>query len=132
MFKKTVFALAAAGLALAASPALAASAVVGSWATEVEVMDMKIPAELTVTEAGGTYTVDIKEGPMPGAPEGAPPAPSEITEVAVTGDKLTFKRKMTTPQGAMNLAYAVTATGDALAGEITSDFGPIAIKGTRK
>ena len=58
--------------------------------------------------------------------------PSTISDVVVDGAKLTFKRKLTTPQGEMNLTYTASAEGDALTGEIGSDFGPIAMTGTRK
>jgi hypothetical protein len=85
-----------------------------------------------VAQANGAYTVEIKDGPMPGAPADAPLMQSVISDVAVDGAKITFKRALTTPQGAMNLSYTATATGDALAGEVVSDFGPIAMTGTRK
>jgi hypothetical protein len=135
MFKTVrIAALAAtASLMAAPAPALAAdSPVVGTWATAVDVQGMKIEAELTVAPDGDGYTVAIKDGPMPGAPADAPPMPSTISDVAVDGAKLTFKRKLTTPQGEMNLAYTANADGDTLTGEIVSDFGPIAMTGTRK
>lgn len=133
MFKTVRFAALAAAASLLAAPALAAdSSVVGTWATAVDVQGMKVEAELTVAQEGDGYTVAIKDGPMPGAPADAPPMPSTISDVAVDGAKLTFKRKLTTPQGEMNLAYTANADGDTLTGEIDSDFGPIAMTGTRK
>ena len=133
MFKVVRFAALAAAASLMAAPALAAdSPVVGTWDTAIDVQGQKMTAELTVAQAGGAYTVTIKDGPMPGAPADAPAMPSTISDIVVDGAKLTFKRKLTTPQGEMNLAYTATANGDALTGEIGSDFGPIAITGTRK
>jgi len=133
MFKTVRFAALAAAASLMAAPALAAdSPVVGTWATAVDVQGMKIEAELTVAQADAGYTVAIKDGPMPGAPADAPPMPSTISDVVVDGAKLTFKRKVTTPQGEMNLTYTANADGDTLTGEIGSDFGPIAMTGTRK
>ncbi len=133
MFKTVRFAAFAAAASLLAAPALAAdSPVVGTWDTAVDVQGQKVTAELTVAQAGDGYTVAIKDGPFPGAPADAPAMPSTISDVVVDGAKLTFKRKLTTPQGEMNLAYTATATGDSLAGEIVSDFGPIAMTGTRK
>jgi hypothetical protein len=135
MLKAIRFAALAAAVSFAA-PALAASAVVGSWDTTINVQDTKINATLTVAEAAGGYTVDMKEGPMPGAPGGpeggAAAMPSKISDVVVDGDKLTFKRHLTTPQGEMDLAYAVTAAGNNLTGTINSQFGDIPITGTRK
>jgi hypothetical protein len=133
MTKTIRFAALAAAASLMAAPVLAAdSPVVGTWATAVDVQGMKIEAEMTVAQEGDGYTVAIKDGPMPGAPADAPPMPSTISDVAVDGSKLTFKRKLTTPQGEMNLAYAAEISGDSLTGEVTSDFGPIAMTGTRK
>lgn len=127
------FAMLAAAASLLSAPALAAdSPVVGTWATAVDVQGQKIEAELTVAQEGDGYTVAIKDGPMPGAPADAPPLPSAISDVAVDGSKLTFKRKLTTPQGEMNLTYTANVDGDALTGEVNSDFGPIAMTGTRK
>jgi hypothetical protein len=133
MSKSVRFAAFAAAASLMAAPALAAdSPVVGTWDTAVDVQGQKMTAELTVAQAADGYTVAIKDGPMPGAPADAPPMPSTISDVVVDGAKLTFKRKLTTPQGEMNLTYTANANGDALTGEIGSDFGPIAMTGTRK
>ena len=133
MFKSVRFAVLATAASLMAAPALAAdSPVVGTWDTAIDVQGQKMTAEITVAQAGDGYTVAIKDGPMPGAPADAPPMPSAISDVVVDGAKLTFKRKLTTPQGEMNLTYTANADGDALTGEIGSDFGPIAMTGTRK
>ena len=131
MFKKISLAFAV-GAALVAAPAMAAGSPVGTWDTAVDVQGMKITAELTVAQAAGGYTVAIKDGPMPGAPADAPPMESKVSDVAVDGSKLTFKRAVVTPQGAMNLTYTLNVDGDALSGEVGSDFGPIPITGTRK
>jgi len=131
MFRKLALAASAAA-AMIATPALAASPVVGTWATAVDVQGQKIEAEVTFTEAAGGYSVAIKDGPMPGAPADAPPMQSEISDVKVDGSAFSFSRKLTTPQGPMNLAYTGTVEGDALTGQINSDFGPIALNGTRK
>ena len=133
MLKTVGFAALATGLSLIAAPVWAQSSpVVGTWATAVDVQGAKIESTMTVAATNGGYTVDIKDGPMPGAPADAPPMASAISDVAVDGAKLTFKRALTTPQGAMNLTYNATADGDKLTGEIVSEFGPIALTGTRK
>jgi hypothetical protein len=133
MLKTIRFAALAAAASLMAAPALAAdSPVVGTWDTAVDVQGQKVTAEWTVAQAGGAYTVTIKDGPFPGAPADAPPMPSAISDVVVDGAKLTFKRKLTTPQGEINLTYTANVDGDAMTGEVGSDFGPIALTGTRK
>ena len=133
MFKVVRFAALAAAASLMAAPALAAdSPIVGTWDTAIDVQGQKMTAELSVAQANGAYTVTIKDGPMPGAPADAPAMPSTISDVVVDGAKLTFKRRLTTPQGEMNLTYTANASGDTLTGEIGSDFGPVAMTGTRK
>src|SRR4051812_29132743 len=99
MIRKLHFAAAAAAMVMAA-PAFAASPVVGNWAAKINVQETVIESTISVTEAaGGAYAVDIKDGPMPGAPPEAAAMPSKISDVAVDGSKLTFKRHLTTPQG---------------------------------
>ena len=131
MLRKLVLAMLAA-TAFQAAPAFAASPVDGTWATAIDVQGMKIEADVTFAEAAGGYTVTIKDGPMPGAPANAGPMPSEISDVKVDGPKFSFNRKLTTPQGVMNLAYAGSVEGNALIAQVNSEFGPIAMTGTRK
>ena len=136
MLRKTAFAALAAAAATVAVPAFAASPVVGTWDTAVQVQDNTIKSTVTIAEAGGGYTVDIKDGPMPGAPGGpegaaAAPMPSQISDIAVNGSTVTFKRHLTTPQGAMDLGYTLTADGTKLSGMVKSDFGDIPVTGTR-
>ena len=133
MFRTIRLAALVAGASLMAAPALAQSSpVVGTWATAVESDFGKFEATMTVAQAAGGYTVDIKDAPMPGAPADAPPMPSVISDVVVDGAKFTFKRKLTTPQGEMNLAYTGSVEGDSLNGEVGSDFGSMKLAGTRK
>jgi len=140
MLRKTIFAALTTATMFVAAPALAASPVVGTWDTAVQVQDNTIKSTLTVAEAGSGYTVAIKDGPMPGGagaapggPEGAPPQmASTISDVAVNGSTITFKRHLTTPQGAMDLGYTLTADGAKLTGMVKSDFGDIPLTGTKQ
>ena len=133
MFRKTAFAVLVAGATLAAAPALGqASAVLGTWNTAVDVQGQKIEATMTFAAAGDGHSVEIKDGPMPGAPADAPAMESKISDVVIDGAKFAFKRELATPQGTMNLSYSGTVDGDTLTGEVGSDFGPIAITGTRQ
>mgnify|MGYP000462919371 CR=1 FL=1 len=129
-----------AAAAFISAPALAAdSPVVGTWATVADTQMGKFEATMTVAETDGGYSVDIVDAPMPpppgapGGPESAPPPmESEISDVVVDGSSFSFKRKLTTPQGPMELTYTGTVDGDALTGEANSDFGAIPITGTRQ
>jgi hypothetical protein len=130
MFKTIRFAALVAGASLLAVPALAQSSpVVGTWNTEAVTDFGTFKATMTVAEANGAYTVQMADV----AAEGAPPAmPSTISDVVVDGPKFTFKRKLTTPQGEMQLTYTGTVEGNALTAEVGSDFGPIKMTGTRQ
>ena len=127
------FAALALGASLVAAPALAAdSPVVGTWNTEAVTDFGTFKATMTVAEANGTYTVDIKDVPIEGAPPAPPSPPGAITDVVVDGAKISFKRKLTTPQGEMMMTYTGTVDGDKLTAEVdVGEFGKVPVTGTR-
>jgi len=133
MFKAIRFAALAAGASLLAVPALAAdSPLVGSWDTVAKTDFGELKATMTVTEAGDSYAIDIKDVPLEGAPPAPPAPPGAITDIVVDGANFSFKRKLTTPQGDIELAYAGTVAGDALTAEVDSQFGKVPVTGTRQ
>ena len=119
---------------LLAAPALAQSSpVVGTWDTAAVTDFGTFKSQIVVTEANGSYAVEMKDIPAEGTPaDGGGMTPGPISDVVVDGAKFSFKRKLTTPQGEMNLTYNGTVEGDALTGEVGSDFGPIKLTGTRQ
>jgi hypothetical protein len=129
---KRLFAAALACTALAmawGAPALAASSVVGAWDITSETAQGKRQATMTVTEAAGAYAVSF----VPKAPaDGSAPPTITVSNVAVQGDTLTFKMVAGLPQGPVEVAYSVTAAGDALTGTGTSANGNGKITGVRK
>jgi hypothetical protein len=133
MLKSLRFAILAVGASLMAVPALAAdSPVVGVWNTEAVTDFGTFKATMTVAEANGTYTVDIKDVPLEGAPPSPPSPPGAITDVVVDGAKISFKRKLTTPQGELMMSYTGTVDGDKLTAEADiGEFGKIPVTGTR-
>lgn len=133
MLKSIRFAALAMGASLLAAPALVAdSPVVGTWNTEAVTDFGTFKATMTVAEAAGAYTVDIKDVPAEGAPP-APPAPEgSVSDVVVDGANFSFKRKLTTPQGDMTLSYTGSVEGDKLTAQVdTGQFGTIPVTGTR-
>ena len=135
MFKAIRFAALVAGASLLAVPAFAQSSpVVGTWNTQAVTDFGTFKSKMIVAQTGGAYTVEMQDVP----PEGAPPAegggmtPGAITDVVIDGANFSFKRKLTTPQGEMNLTYNGTVEGDALTAEVGSDFGPLKLTGTRQ
>lgn len=133
MLKSPRFAIVAASASLVAAPALAAdSPVVGTWNTEAVTDFGTFKSTMTVAEAGGAYSIDIKDVPIEGAPPAPPSPPGAITDVVVDGASFSFKRKLTTPQGEMNFSYTGTVEGDKLTAEVdTGQFGKIPVTGTR-
>ena len=128
-------ALAAAGALFVSAPAFAAdSPVVGTWATEAKSDFGTFKSTWTVTDNNGTYAIDVKDAPMDGAPGGGGGASpkSTISNVAVSGNTLTFDRELVMGDMTIKLAYKVTADGNTLAGQTHSDFGDIPITGTRQ
>jgi hypothetical protein len=132
MLKSLRFAVLAAA-SLIAAPALAAdSPVVGTWNTEAVTDFGTFKATMTVAEAGGAYTIDIKDVPIEGAPPAPPSPPGAITDVVVDGAKFSFKRKLTTPQGEMTMSYTGAVDGDKLTAEVdVGEFGKVPVTGTR-
>lgn len=117
------------GSALISAPAFAQDApIAGAWETTMETPMGNFAATLTVSPAGEGYAVEMAEQ----MPEGMPAMESTISNVVVDGSTVTFDRALTTPQGQMALKYSFTATGDAITGAANSDFGAMAITGTRK
>lgn len=133
MFGTLRIAALAAGASLMAAPALAqGSPLVGTWDTAVETDFGKFEATMTVAQAANGYTVEIKDKAQQGGQGPAPAMPSTISDVVIDGANFTFKRKLTTPQGEMNLAYSGSVEGDTLTGEVGSDFGAMKLAGTRQ
>jgi hypothetical protein len=112
MMKSLRFAVLAASASLiAAHPLAADSPVDGTWNTEAVTDFGTFKATMTVAEAGGAYTIDIKDVPLEGAPPAPPSPPGAITDVVVDGAMFSFKRKLTTPQGELQMSYTGTGEG---------------------
>ena len=133
MFKTIRLATLAAAASLIAAPALAAdSPAVGTWNTEAVTDFGTFKATMTIAEADGGYTIDIKDVPLEGAPPAPPSPPGAITDVVVDGAKFSFKRKLTTPQGELTMTYTGTVDGDKMTAEADiGEFGKIPVTGTR-
>ena len=133
MFKTIRLATLAAAASLIAAPALAAdSPAVGTWNTEAVTDFGTFKATMTIAEADGGYTIDIKDVPLEGAPPTPPSPPGAITDVVVDGAKFSFKRKLTTPQGEIMMTYTGTVDGDKMTAEADiGEFGKIPVTGTR-
>lgn len=132
MFKTLGFSLATAGLLLAAPVLAADSPLVGTWDTVAKTDFGELKATMTVAEGGDGYTIDIKDVPLEGAPAAAPAPPGAITDIVVDGANFSFKRKLTTPEGEIELAYKGTVAGDTFTAEVNSQFGTVPVTATRQ
>lgn len=123
------------GASLIAAPATAQdSPVVGTWNTEAVTDFGTFAATMIVSEAEDGYAVEIiDQAPEGGAPAGgaAPAMESTISDVSVDGSEFSFKRSMTTPQGAMEISYTGNVEGDSMTASANTDFGAIPVTGTR-
>ncbi len=129
MKKIALFAGAFVATFMFAAPALAATAVDGTWAIEAKTDFGIFKSTMTVAESGGATTVDIVDVPTEGMP---PPGPSKISDVKVDGNTLTFKREISFGDMPMTLDYTATVDGNTLTGTASSSFGPTPITGTRQ
>ena len=129
MKKIALFAGALAAAAMFAAPALAATAVDGTWAIEAKTDFGIFKSTMTVAESGGATTVDMVDVPAEGMP---PPGLSKISDVKVDGKTLTFKREVDFGGMPMTLDYTATVDGNALTGTANSSFGSTPITGTRQ
>lgn len=108
---------AALGLVLAAAlstPALAQS-FVGDWKATAHVGNGADASETVhVVKTGDGYAITAKlVDATPGAPEAGPGA-----DIVLDGDKFSYHRTVTTPQGSLDIKYSGVVAGDAFTGEV--------------
>ncbi len=108
---------AALGLVLAAAlstPALAQS-FVGDWKATAHVAGGAEASETVhAVKTGDGYAVSAKLiDPAPGTLEAGPGA-----DIVMDGDKFSYHRTVTTPNGGLEIKYSGVVTGDTFAGEV--------------
>jgi hypothetical protein len=131
---KSFAAVALVASALYSAPVTAQdSAIVGTWDLVAATQMGEMKSTMTVAEANGAYTVEIADAPPEVGAGGGPEMEfeSSISDIAVDGNAITFKRSLTNPQFSVDLSYELTADGDAVSGKAGSDFGDSAITGAR-
>ena len=134
MLKKIRFAALVAGASLMAVPGFAQSSpLLGTWDTQAVTDFGTFKSTMTIASAGDSYSIDIKDVPIEGAPAAPPSPPGAIIDVMVDGQNFSFKRKLTTPQGEMTMTYTGKVEGDSLTAQVdTGGFGVIPVTGTRQ
>jgi hypothetical protein len=98
-----------------ASPAFGQS-FVGQWTATAETPGGNVSETLTVTKTADGYTIKAELAVPP--PEGTPQA-GPGTDIVVDGDKFSYKRTVTTPEGSLVITYTGTVSGDTFKGTVS-------------
>ena len=103
-----------------AAPAFGQS-LVGEWTATALTQVGNVSETLTVSKTANGY--EIKAKLVEPGPEGTPVA-GPGTDIVLDGDKFSFKRTVTTPDGSLVITYTGTVSGDTFTG--TVNLGGIA------
>jgi hypothetical protein len=107
--------------ALLTTPASAQS-FLGEWRATAQVPDQPVAETLTVTRTASGYSVTAKDvNPAPPPEMQAGPG----VEVVLDGDTFSYKRVIQTPNGALEIVYKGTISGDTFTG--TGEVGGYSI-----
>jgi hypothetical protein len=96
---------------LLAAPAFGQS-FLGDWTATATTPGGEISETLSVVKTASGYAVTAK---VVGAPEGSPTA-GPGTEIVLDGDRFSYKRILTTPDGELVLTYSGVVSGDKFTG----------------
>ena len=93
----------------------------GEWTATAETLGGGVSETLKVvkTDKGYAITAKLVEPPPEGSPEAGPG-----TDIVLDGDKFSYKRSITTPEGALVISYTGVVSGDRFTG--TVDLGGFA------
>jgi hypothetical protein len=97
-----------------AAPAFGQS-FVGEWTATAVTQAGNVSETLTVTKTANGY--EIKAKLVEPGPEGTPVAGSG-TDIVLDGDKFSYKRTLTTPDGSLVITYTGTVSGDTFTGTV--------------
>jgi hypothetical protein len=97
-----------------AAPAFGQS-FLGQWTATAVTMGGNVSETLTVVKTAGGYEIKAElVGPVP---EGTPKA-GPGTDIVLDGDKFSYKRTLTTPEGSLVITYTGTVSGDTFTGTV--------------
>lgn len=98
-----------------AAPAFGQS-FVGEWTATAMTPGGDVSETLTVVKTANGYEIKAKLAVPP--PEGTPQA-GPGTDIVLNGDKFSYKRTITTPDGSLVITYTGTVSGDTFTGTVT-------------
>lgn len=91
---------------------------VGTWQMTMQTPLGEQTPTITINDDGtGSF-----DSPMGG---------SDLQNVVVDGDTVTFAADLKTPMGTFSLGFTATADGDTISGEVTTPMGSIPVTGER-
>lgn len=88
---------------------------VGEWTAKAVTPAGDVPETITVTKTAEGYTIKAK---LVDAPEGTPEA-GPGTDIVLDGNKFSYKRTLSTPEGSLVVIYTGTVSGDTFTGTVT-------------
>lgn len=90
----------------------------GEWTATASTPAGDVSETVTVVKTDRGYAITAK--PAVPAPEGSPEA-GPGTDIVLDGDKFSYKRSITTPEGTLVIAYAGVVSGNTFTG--TAELG---------
>jgi hypothetical protein len=98
-----------------AAPGQSEQPFIGEWTATAVTPGGNVSETLTVAKTADGYEIKAKlVGPVP---EGTPQA-GPGTEIVLDGNKFSYKRTLTTPEGSLVITYTGTVSGDTFTGTV--------------
>ena len=91
---------------------------IGEWTATAATPAGEVSETLFVARTGSGYAITAK--PAVPAPEGSPEA-GPGTDIVLDGDRFSYQRSITTPEGTLVIAYAGVVSGNTFTG--TAELG---------
>ena len=88
---------------------------VGEWTATAHTLGGEVSEKLTVVKTAKGY--EIKPELVVPPPEGTPTA-GPGTDIVLDGNKFSYKRTLTTPDGSLVITYTGTVSGDTFTGTV--------------
>lgn len=97
--------------------------IAGTWKISMDTPMGPQVASFTIIEENGAFKGTMTD------PTGAS---SEMEDLSVDGNSLTFKAAVNTPMGKLTLGYSGTVDGESISGNFQSPVGPMPYTGERQ
>jgi hypothetical protein len=101
---------------------------VGKWTATATTLGGPVSETLTVVKTDDGYAISAKlvEPGREGTPEAGPG-----TDIVLDGDKFSYKRTVTIPEGSLEITYSGMVSGDTFTGTVDLGFAQAPCTGVR-